>query len=601
MPSIDCCKTSTMHLPLLLASLTAAVSSAATSPPAGKSCKAHPRGPDWPSARDWKRLNETLGGRLIKPAAPAAACHPGNTGYGPARCDELTKAWQGTEFHCGNPVSVLLDQYTNYTCLPDAAYPCTAEGYPAYVVNATTAEHIKLGVDFARRQNVRLVVKGTGHDFLGRSIAPGALSIWTHHLRDAKYHAGKFRLSGSGRVIRGNAMTFGAGTRMFEAYAAADKHGQAVVGGYGRTVGIVGYVTGGGHSPLGPRYGMAADNVLEMLVVTPAGKVVAVNEDRHPDLFWAMRGGGGSTFGVVVSVTLRTYPTPQVTSAGFVVFTDPKERVVANELLALISSQFPALMDKGLSGYVFLSPGMKLPTSVPDVPPEIAGAFGTVLVQDAADRDAAIPRILKPLNETIHERWPGKVTLMTFPKHYKTFLEWYNENHDAGSGGGSSYVASRLLERDVLQGNSTRFPSALKEAFKANKRFDIFMVGGKGVRDAQPRGGSNAVHPAWRRAAVQGMTSVSFPPLNKTAEQDAKKLLDGSFQPMRDLSPRSGSYINEAFLFEKNWQRAFWGDNYPRLLRVKKAVDPSDVFWCKTCVGSEGWAETQDGELCKLN
>lgn len=142
----------------------------------------------------------------------------------------------------------------------------------------------------ARRNNVRLVVKATGHDYLGRSIAPGALSIWTHNLKNVTYHSHEFRLAGSHRVIHGNAITFGAGIQMQEAYAAADKHGQVIVGGQGSTVGIVGYTTGGGHSPLGPRYGLAADNVLEMLVVTPGGKVITVNEDQHADLFWAMRG-----------------------------------------------------------------------------------------------------------------------------------------------------------------------------------------------------------------------------------------------------------------------------------------------------------------------
>ncbi|PWI69532.1 hypothetical protein PCL_01179 [Purpureocillium lilacinum] len=589
-----------MRIPLLLASLVAL--SGATRPP-NKSCKAHPSNADWPSADDWARLNKALDGRLIKPTPPAAACHPGQPGHDPKRCAEVKKAWETTEFHCGNPVSVLLDQFTNYTCLPDAAYPCTGDGYPAYVINATTARHIKLGVDFARQKNVRLVVKGTGHDYLGRSVAPGALSIWTHNLKDITYHPGKFRLSGSKKEIRGNAITLGAGVQMYEAYAAADKHKQAVVGGHGTTVGIVGYITGAGHSPLGPRYGMAADNVLEMVVVTPGGKIVAVNEDQNRDLFWAMRGGGGSTFGVVVSVTLRTHPTPQVTGAGFIAFTDPKHHTIKDELLAYLSSQVPVLMDKGLSGYVFLSAGMSLPdgTTVPGVPPTFAGAFGTVLVQDAADREAAIMRAFKPLNDTIQERWPGKVNLIVLPKHYNTFWEWHKENHDAGRGGGSTYVASRMLAGDELKGNNTKFMSALKEVFKANERFDIFMVGGKGVANARPRGGSDAVNPAWRKAAVMGMSRVFFPPFNKTAEKDAIKLMNDAFEPMRQLDRRSGSYMNEAFVFEKNWQQSFWGDNYPRLLKIKRAVDPANALWCQTCVGSEGWAQKQDGQLCRVD
>lgn len=77
---------------------------------------------------------------------------------------------------------------------------------------------------------------------------------------------------------------------MYDLYMTADKHNRTVVGGGAKTVGLGGYVTGGGHSILAPHYGLAADNVLEAEVVTPDGAILTVNEDQHPDLFWAIRG-----------------------------------------------------------------------------------------------------------------------------------------------------------------------------------------------------------------------------------------------------------------------------------------------------------------------
>lgn len=124
---------------------------------------------------------------------------------------------------------------------------------------------------------------------MGRSNAPGTLSIWTHHLNDLKYHSGEFKLA-SGRVLTGNAMTVGSAAMMWDMYREAAKHNQTVVGGGGKTVSAAGYISGGGHSVLAPRYGLAADNVLEMQVVTPAGKIVTVNQDQNQDLFWALRG-----------------------------------------------------------------------------------------------------------------------------------------------------------------------------------------------------------------------------------------------------------------------------------------------------------------------
>lgn len=77
---------------------------------------------------------------------------------------------------------------------------------------------------------------------------------------------------------------------MHDIYAAADEYGQTIVGGGSMSVGIAGYVTGGGHSILAPVYGLAADNVIEMQVATPDGGIRTVNEDSHSELFWALRG-----------------------------------------------------------------------------------------------------------------------------------------------------------------------------------------------------------------------------------------------------------------------------------------------------------------------
>lgn len=143
----------------------------------------------------------------------------------------------------------------------------------------------------ARERNIRVNVRSTGHDFLGRSNAPGSLSVWVHHLKDIDYHAGQFKLA-SGRVHRGDAVSVGGGVEMNETYIALDKYNQTIVGGYGGTVSVGGYITGAGHSILSPKYGLAADNVLEMQVVTPNGDILMVNQDQHPDLFWAILGVG---------------------------------------------------------------------------------------------------------------------------------------------------------------------------------------------------------------------------------------------------------------------------------------------------------------------
>jgi FAD/FMN-containing dehydrogenase len=99
-----------------------------------------------------------------------------------------------------------------------------------------------------------------------------------------------FQPKGCSFTIEGNAVTAAGGTQVNTLYVELDKINQTIVGGGGKTVGIGGYITGAGHSVLAPRYGLAADQVLEMEVVTPTGQIVTVNECQNEDLFWAMRG-----------------------------------------------------------------------------------------------------------------------------------------------------------------------------------------------------------------------------------------------------------------------------------------------------------------------
>jgi FAD/FMN-containing dehydrogenase len=110
-----------------------------------------------------------------------------------------------------------------------------------------------------------------------------------HHLRGIETHD-SFRPSRCKATIDGSAVTVGGGMQMWDLYSALGPLNQTVVGGGAKTVSVGGYVTGGGHSLLSARFGLAADQVLEMEVVTPKGDVVVANECQNKDLFWAMRG-----------------------------------------------------------------------------------------------------------------------------------------------------------------------------------------------------------------------------------------------------------------------------------------------------------------------
>jgi hypothetical protein len=131
-------------------------------------CKATPGSYNWPSDVEWAKLNTSLSGRLLKPLPPGAVCHESQPIFDAALCPSVAAAWKTSAFHANNPVGTICNNFNNDTCLPVPTDPCSGQGYPIYVVNATCAEDVKQGVDFARENNIRLIVKGTGHDYLGR-------------------------------------------------------------------------------------------------------------------------------------------------------------------------------------------------------------------------------------------------------------------------------------------------------------------------------------------------------------------------------------------------------------------------------------------------
>ena len=128
-------------------------------------CKPTPSSSDWPSVADWEALNKSVSGNLIAASPPGVVCQPQLSQFNNASCALLINQWTNSSFHSNNPVSV---DYNDDTCLPSPIAPCSGAGYPVYIVNATQASDVQEAVVFAKKAGARLIVKGTGHDFLGR-------------------------------------------------------------------------------------------------------------------------------------------------------------------------------------------------------------------------------------------------------------------------------------------------------------------------------------------------------------------------------------------------------------------------------------------------
>jgi hypothetical protein len=145
-------------------------------------CKAFPGNADWPHDDVWKELGASLNGTLLKPAPASSVCYNATTyaNYNTAACANITRGWATELVRMDHPIEPVSPMFEGLTCLPPTpgvASICTQGGYPVYIVNVSTAAHVQAAVNFARNQNVRLVVKNTGHDLSGKSLGAGSLSV----------------------------------------------------------------------------------------------------------------------------------------------------------------------------------------------------------------------------------------------------------------------------------------------------------------------------------------------------------------------------------------------------------------------------------------
>jgi FAD/FMN-containing dehydrogenase len=176
-------------------------------------------------------------------------------------------------------------------------------------IEVESPEDVQYAFGFSKVSKIPLVIKNTGHDYKGRSSAPGSLALWMHKLKSITRDE-KFVPEGCPADFAANdAVTMGAGVQWREAYQFADKHDITLAGGSDEAVGAVGgWLQGGGHGALSNTLGLGIDRVLQFKVVTPDGSYRTANACQNQDLFWALRGGGGGTFGVVMEATEKAAP-----------------------------------------------------------------------------------------------------------------------------------------------------------------------------------------------------------------------------------------------------------------------------------------------------
>lgn len=347
------------------------------------------------------------------------------------------------------------------------------------------------GVRFARDTGVRLIVKGTGHDWPGRSKGPGSLEIWTHRLRGIIFSAQNHSTSDNGQV---RSLQIAAGMQWRDIYAYAAERNLTVVGGGDPNVGIGGWIMGGGHGPISSLYGLGADQVLQMEVVTADGEYRVIDDACCPDLFWALRGGGGSTYAVMLSATVKAYRS----ISGTVYYVYCNTTAASDtfwSLAARFHSHLANMSEASAMGYYGI-----VPTNGNTDPRKSGTVLGEFLFPGKSQQEAA--EIMSPLERDLsgvgwaEDHIYNQPTTFGFADFTSFWLNYLQQLV-----GNDGRLGSWLLDGPALNANLSSLKTQLRKSTPPSDILIGHLVAGPGVRDARvPKG--NAVLPAWRNAYV---------------------------------------------------------------------------------------------------
>jgi hypothetical protein len=407
------------------------------------------------------------------------------------------------------------------------------------------------------------------------------------------------------------AVSAGAGCIWLHAY-------QAVTGGAGRyvqgggctTVGVPGLTLGGGFGSFSKAYGTAACSLLEAEIVTADGQVRIVNQAREPDLFWALKGGGGGTFGVVTRVTLATHELP--TTFGSVTL----------DLQALSDEAYRRLLARFVDLYAtnFCNPHWgERAFARPDNRLQINMMFQG-LTQDAAL--AAWKPLIDFANSSADYQGQDALSVHAFPARYYWDAAFYRRyapsavvfdsqpgasptdftaTGDAKLAGAFWYTfTSAWMPASLLKSqNQSRLVDAW---FAASRHWTVEFAFNKGLAGAPgtaiEAARDTAMNPdvldAFALAIIAMPGQPTFPgsPAPDLVRAGAvRSRVQAAMAALRVAAPETGAYVNECDYFQPDWQRACWGPNHARLAHIKRQYDPDGLFVVHHGVGSEDWSE----------
>ncbi|KAK1248182.1 hypothetical protein MKX08_006402 [Trichoderma sp. CBMAI-0020] len=556
----------------------------------------------WPTTAEWQAFNQTLSGALQVTVPMGSVCFPSSSNFDSGLCATLQENYMNGTFRESSTGAL---EATNWescgsaNCYPGVFAPrgqtCSLGRLSALQVYATTAEHITATIAFVRKHGIRMIVKNTGHDYLGRSSAANTLTLNTHNMKNISLETSFTAQNCPSAGTRQNIAVIGAGVNAQEAMDYFEQRNIMVTVGGCSTVGIAGgFGQAAGHGLLTPAYGLMVDQAVEFDVITPDGVFRTINACSDADLFWAMRGGGGGSYAVLVNYKFQVYPKNQWAAwrlqASFSNSeTDLTKSTFLRDFLTELSNEQPNWSANNASGY------------------DTASANGINLLEVmpiGQDPLGTLKALTSKFNSFLTS-YPGLNITANSYLLYDTEKEFYAAQESYlsqfGTVGISVLTPSRLITADnfetaakvdalvtgFLQGMENARQMLANDTTGALVDFLILKTGATNTPDTH---NATSANPVWRNTLWHLVAAAGWLPGMPDGGQAAAAARSAIEAIKAPLSVQA-SYLNEADPDEPDWQHVFFGGNYDKLLAIKQKYDPNTLLNCKKCVGYLGDAD----------
>ncbi|WP_405106708.1 FAD-binding protein [Micromonospora sp. NBC_01405] len=436
---------------------------------------------------------------------------------------------------------------------------------PMAVAYCQSTKDVQTVIAFAQDNAVHTVPRSGGHSFGGYSTTTGMI-LDVSRLNQV--------------TTNGTHVTMGAGTQQVDALAALTPHGLALASGLCPTVGAGGYIQGGGIGHQTRKYGMACDRLVSADVVLADRRIVRASARENPDLYWALRGNGGGNYGVVTSYTLE--PVRRNTLVGY--------RLVwsGNDTAALIENwqQWVLASPNDLSS-VLLARTTNLPS--PGTMVVVTGAwYGTM--EDLNHRiDELVGMIgVAPLNRLVAEKAVKDLMMQIYGCADLTTAQCHRvgTNPEALKPRYNYYrTRCRMFDSAVPGADVEDLLAVLADPahFRNGQDRMLYFEALGGAANERARTDTAYVH---RTTKMLAGVTAQLPDLTYTGEDTAacESWLADGFAVLDRHSLRE-SYQNYMDPALKDWRTAYYAENYPRLVRVKRAYDPHGFFRFARSIG----------------